>query len=271
MVRLRRSSPDRPGWTRRRAGKGFVYLDGDGTALVARRRPAGQGPGDPARVAGRLDLPVAERPPAGGRYRRRRPAAVPLPPRLAHPAGRREVPEDGHVREGAVEGPRAGAGRPRRRGDDEGACVRGRRTAARPRVLPDRQRRLRGGEQQLRADHARAAARPARGQDDGLRLRGQVRDRAPDHHRRPGRRRGAGRDAEASRRRRPAVGVEGRPDLAAGGLVARQRVRRPDDGHGGHGQGLPHLARDRHRGGLAGVGGRAGRRRPRASGPSSRR
>jgi DNA topoisomerase I len=33
MVRLRRSSPDRPGWTRRRAGKGFVYLDVDGTRL----------------------------------------------------------------------------------------------------------------------------------------------------------------------------------------------------------------------------------------------
>ena len=33
MVRLRRSSPDDPGWTRRRAGKGFVYLDGDGERL----------------------------------------------------------------------------------------------------------------------------------------------------------------------------------------------------------------------------------------------
>ena len=33
MVRLRRSSPDQPGWTRRRAGKGFVYLDGDGERL----------------------------------------------------------------------------------------------------------------------------------------------------------------------------------------------------------------------------------------------
>ena len=27
MTRLRRTSPDQPGWTRRRAGKGFVYLD----------------------------------------------------------------------------------------------------------------------------------------------------------------------------------------------------------------------------------------------------
>ncbi|HET9995990.1 MAG TPA: DNA topoisomerase IB, partial [Nocardioides sp.] len=35
MVRLRRSGPDRPGWTRRRAGKGFVYLDEDGKRLSA--------------------------------------------------------------------------------------------------------------------------------------------------------------------------------------------------------------------------------------------
>jgi DNA topoisomerase I len=33
MARLRRSSPDAPGWTRRRAGKGFVYLDEAGTRL----------------------------------------------------------------------------------------------------------------------------------------------------------------------------------------------------------------------------------------------
>src|SRR3954454_12528206 len=33
MARLRRSSPDDPGWARRRAGKGFVYLDQDGARL----------------------------------------------------------------------------------------------------------------------------------------------------------------------------------------------------------------------------------------------
>jgi DNA topoisomerase IB len=33
MARLRRSSPDDPGWTRRRAGKGFVYLDPGGVRL----------------------------------------------------------------------------------------------------------------------------------------------------------------------------------------------------------------------------------------------
>jgi DNA topoisomerase I len=35
MARLRRSSPDDPGWTRRRAGSGFVYLDHGGTRLSA--------------------------------------------------------------------------------------------------------------------------------------------------------------------------------------------------------------------------------------------
>jgi DNA topoisomerase IB len=35
MARLRRSSPDDPGWSRRRAGKGFVYLDEQGQRLSA--------------------------------------------------------------------------------------------------------------------------------------------------------------------------------------------------------------------------------------------
>ena len=33
MPRLRRTSPDQPGWTRRRAGQGFVYLDQHGERL----------------------------------------------------------------------------------------------------------------------------------------------------------------------------------------------------------------------------------------------
>ena len=35
MVRLRRTSPDQPGWTRKRAGKGFTYLDQRGLKLGA--------------------------------------------------------------------------------------------------------------------------------------------------------------------------------------------------------------------------------------------
>ena len=38
MVRLRRTSPDEPGWTRRRAGKGFVYLDEHGERLGPEER-----------------------------------------------------------------------------------------------------------------------------------------------------------------------------------------------------------------------------------------
>ncbi len=37
MPRLRRTSPDQPGWTRRRAGRGFVYLDESGKRLSKRR------------------------------------------------------------------------------------------------------------------------------------------------------------------------------------------------------------------------------------------
>ncbi len=37
MPRLRKTSPEDPGWTRRRAGKGFVYLDESGKRLSARR------------------------------------------------------------------------------------------------------------------------------------------------------------------------------------------------------------------------------------------
>jgi DNA topoisomerase I len=35
VVRLRKTSPDQPGWTRRRAGKGFTYLDQSGGKLGA--------------------------------------------------------------------------------------------------------------------------------------------------------------------------------------------------------------------------------------------
>ncbi|MDO7867716.1 DNA topoisomerase IB [Nocardioides jiangxiensis] len=34
MTRLRRTSPAEPGWTRRRAGRGFVYVDADGQRLA---------------------------------------------------------------------------------------------------------------------------------------------------------------------------------------------------------------------------------------------
>ena len=210
MARLRRSSPDDPGWTPAPGGHGFVYLDEVGHAPAGRRRRAGQGPGHPARVARRVGLPLAERSPPGRRHRRRRPAAVPLPPRLAHPAGRRQARAGGGVRTGAVEGSRAGAGRPRHRGHEPGPRLRRRRPPPRPRLLPDRQRRVRRGERQLRAHHAAAPARAQAGPDHGLLLRRQVGDRALHHHRRPGHRRGARGDASPPRPgRRGAARVEG--------------------------------------------------------------
>ncbi|MEO5663862.1 MAG: DNA topoisomerase IB [Nocardioides sp.] len=38
MPRLRRTSPDQPGWARKRAGKGFTYVDESGRALSAEDR-----------------------------------------------------------------------------------------------------------------------------------------------------------------------------------------------------------------------------------------
>ena len=142
------------------------------------------------------------------------------------PARRRQARAGARVRPGAVEGARAGAGRPRHRGDEPGPGLRGRRTAARPRLLPDRQRRVRRRERQLRADHAAAPARAQAGLDAGLLLRREVRDRALHHHRRPRHRRGARGDAPASRAgRRGAAGVEGARSLARPRLRPRQRLR----------------------------------------------
>src|ERR1700759_4096515 len=42
-VRLRRSSPDDPGWSRRRAGRGFVYLDHGGVRLAVEDAERGRG------------------------------------------------------------------------------------------------------------------------------------------------------------------------------------------------------------------------------------
>ena len=83
VPRLRRVSPRDPGWTRRRAGKGFVYLDESGSRLPRRRDPALQAPGHPAGVGAGVDLPGTQRTSAGSRHRRRRSAAVPLPRAVA--------------------------------------------------------------------------------------------------------------------------------------------------------------------------------------------
>ena len=66
MPGLRYATDARPGITRRRAGEGFSYRDADGaTDPRSRDTRADPGPGHPAGLDRRLDLPVAERPPAG--------------------------------------------------------------------------------------------------------------------------------------------------------------------------------------------------------------
>ena len=222
-------------------------------------RPAGPRPGDPAGVGGRLDHAVRERAPPGGRHRRRRPAAVPLPPAVAGAAGRGEVRPDAAVRQGAGQGPRARGPRPRSRGDAAGAGVRGRRPAARPGLLPDRQRRVRRRQRLVRPDHAGAAARAAAQRRAGLSLRRQVRRRA---RRRGRRRRGGGRDrgdAPPAYAARPEPArLQERPRLALDPARAGQRLRPREHRPRGHRQGLPHLARHRARRRGAGRDRRAG-------------
>ena len=103
MPRLRRTSPDHRAGPA--AGPGRVRLPRRARRPADRRRsPAVQRPGDPAGVEGRLDHAVRQRAPAGGRHRRRRAAAVPLPPRLADPPRRGEVRPDAGLRQGADRG-----------------------------------------------------------------------------------------------------------------------------------------------------------------------
>ena len=155
MPRLRTVSTRDPGWRRVHHGRGYRYLDADGSPL---------GKAEVERIKA-LVIPPAWRDVwispypngahPGRRHRRRRAPAVPLPPGLARQARRGEVRP----------GPR---GRPRRLPEarERGARdlgregmplergVRRRRPAARPRLLPDRQRHLRRRKRLLRADHA---------------------------------------------------------------------------------------------------------------------
>ena len=73
---LRYVHDDDPGYRRKKAGKGFTYLDTRGRPItVGREGRADQGARDPARVDRRVDLPARGRPPAGHRPRRRRAAS----------------------------------------------------------------------------------------------------------------------------------------------------------------------------------------------------
>ena len=249
MVRLRRSSPDRPGWTRRRAGKGFVYLDEDGSRLAAE---------DAQRVK---DLVI---PPAWQDV-----WICPWP--------------NGHLQ--AVGTDDAGRRqylyhpdwRTRRDGEKFQKMVTFGKalSKAREQVLVDL------GAEGMTQERACAVA--VRLLDLGyFRIGNDVYAEENNsfglttlerrHVRREGKTLvfdfvgksgiehlitiddpGAVEALEVMRKRRGGDdrllawkdGRRWRPVDS----VARQRVRRPDDGHGGHGQGLPHLARDRDRGG----------------------
>ncbi len=159
MVRLRTVSPTDPGWTRRRAGKGFVYLDQLGVRLP---------PEDRERCV-RLVIPPAweevwicrapERSPAGGRHRRRRATAVPLPPRVAPQAGRVQARPGAGGRRSPAPGAPPGGGPPPARRDAVRARPGHRVPAAGSRLLPDRRRDLRRGQPLLRSGHDPQGAR----------------------------------------------------------------------------------------------------------------
>ena len=125
--------------------------------------------GDPAGVDRRLDLPRRRRPPPGGRARRARPQAVPLPPALARGARRDEVRADDRLRPARCPQIRARVDeRPGKPGPAAREGAGDRRAAAGDDAHPRRQRRVREAEQLLRPDHAarppregRAAARSA--------------------------------------------------------------------------------------------------------------
>ena len=146
MVRLRTVSPSDPGWTRRRAGKGFVYLDQLGVRTPAGGPGAVRTTGHPARLGGGVDLPAPERSPAGRRHRRGRAAAVPLPPGVAPQARRVQARPGAGGRRSTPPGAPTGGGPPPARRDAVRARPGHRVPAAGSRLLPDRRGDLRRGE-----------------------------------------------------------------------------------------------------------------------------
>ena len=107
---LRYISDAVPGVRRRRAGRGFTYLDADGTRIADDRRLEWiRGLAIPPAWTEVWICPVRTRPSPGDRTRRARPQAVPLPPALARGPRRGEVRP--HAREFARALPRIRAPR----------------------------------------------------------------------------------------------------------------------------------------------------------------
>ena len=203
---------------------------GQGLRLPRRRRRPAPGrrgradpvPGHPAGLARRVDLPVPQRPHPG----RSAPTRAGRRQYLYHPDWRTKRDELKFDRV-KVAGTRLARARERiiedlqARGDAALARRRDGHPAARPRLLPDRQRRLRRRQRLVRPDHPRAPARAAAGRRPRLQLRRQVGHRALDHDQRPARHRVAQPDAQAPRRVGPAARLPRR------GAVGRPRRRRP--------------------------------------------
>ena len=227
-------------------------------------------PGHPARLGGGVDLPAPERSPAGGRHRRGRAAAVPLPPGVAPQAGRVQARPGAGGRRATASSAPTGGGPPPARRDAVRARPGHRVPPAGSRLLPDRRGDLRRGEPLLRSGHDPQGARHRGEPHRGLRLRRQVRSGAI---RRLGRRPRPGlgrRSPPASQWWAGAAGLQGRPPLAGRHLHRHQRLREGAGRRRGLGQGLPHLARHgdrRRRPGRAST--RTRPRRPRASVPSA--
>ena len=273
MPRLRKVSPQSKGWRRRRAGKGFVYLDENGARLVpptssgsgrwrSRRRGTTSGSARCPRATSRPWAPTSPGAAStsttltGGSSRTRRSSTGSLAAAAQLPAARRRILRD--------LGPRAC---PRTGG-------RHRRPPARPRLLPDRQRHLHRGQRLVRPHHPRAPARAAPGRDASSSTSSASRaSSTPSRSTTPRR----SRPSTGCARRIGEQAAAGLPAMAAAGPTSTaadgQRLPRRPARRRAYRQGLPHLARDGAGGVGAGRERRAGRHQglPQAGGQGSGR
>ena len=118
---LRRSDPGGAGIRRRRCGRGFSYL-GAGRGRDPRPADAGphQGPGDPARLGGRLDLRRSAGPHPGHGHRRGGTPPVPVPRPVAGAAGPGQARPGAGVRGRPAAHPRGHRPAPGRPRPDQG-------------------------------------------------------------------------------------------------------------------------------------------------------
>ncbi len=221
MPRLRRADCAGAGIRRVRHGRGFRYEDEAGDRLtdeaaLERIRRAR----DPARVEGGLDLPRSPRTHPGHGYRRRGTQAVPLPRRVASAAGPPQVRADARAGRSAAVAASQRQAPAGSKGVHARPGARGRGAHARPRLLSDRKRAVRGGERVLRPRHPAQVPCALRERRRDLRLPRQELA-AP----RPGDSRPAARQArpgaQAPPRRRPRAAR-----LPRGKALGRRSLRR---------------------------------------------